>query len=342
MTASQMFLLNYYPFMKNSLNYFYYYLLINLFTIIIIIIIILISVAFFTLFERKMLSYIHKRKGPNKASLLGLTQPFADAVKLFSKEIIYSRKTIYSVYIIRPIIIIIISLIIWIIFPLNFKTIDIKFSILFILCCFSVSVYPVIIGGWSSKSNYSLIGAIRGLSQSISYEIRLRIIMLTPIILCETLRLSHFIDYQRKFNLIIWIFPVFLIIYISRLAEVNRTPFDFIEGESELVSGFNVEYFGFRFAFIFLSEYSIIIWIRGLNVIIFIPNINFIFFTLLLSYGIIWVRGSFPRIRYDELIFLCWKIFLPIRIIFCRISIFIKYFISIEILLLKFLLILYK
>lgn len=311
--------------MKNIIYISYwYYLLMYLFYYLIVIIIILISVAFFTLFERKLLSYIHKRKGPNKARILGWFQPFSDAIKLISKELIYSTKINYSIYILRPIIIIIITLTLWTIFPSNWITKN--YSILLILCCFRISVYPIILGGWSSNSKYAILGRIRGLAQSISYEVRLVIIIIRPMLLCETINL-HFLEFQKNINLGNWLWPTIIILYISRVAEVNRTPFDFVEGESELVSGFNIEYYSFSFAFLFLAEYSIIIWIRRLNSILCFPQYPLIITTLLYAYSIVWLRASVPRIRYDELIYLCWKIFLPRRIIILRIIYFIKYLI---------------
>lgn len=305
------------------------YFIFSILFIIIIFICILIRVAFFTLLERKTLGYIHKRKGPNKSSIIGLTQPFADALKLLSKEFIISPKINYSIYIFRPIIIILLTLILWSIFPINIIIWSFNQNILFIICCLSVSVYPIILGGWSSNSRYALIGSIRGLAQTISYEVRLSIILISCLILFETLNFFSFKNFiSIQISIIIW--PLMIIIFISRLAEVNRTPFDFVEGESELVSGFNIEYFGRGFTLIFLAEYSIIIWIRGLNSILFFNNINFIIITLLISFVFIWIRGTFPRIRYDELIYICWKIFLPIRIFIFTLLIIFKFYLIIH------------
>lgn len=306
---------------------YWYYIITRLIYYLVVIIRILVSVAFFTLFERKLLSYLHKRKGPNKASLLGITQPLSDAIKLLTKELIYSSKIRYKIYTFSPIIIITITLTLWIIFPSNFLCSIINNRILLILCCFRVSVYPIIIGGWSSRSSYAILGALRGLAQTISYEVSLVIIIICPIILCDTFRFIEFEEFQVYIRFGNWIWPSIIMLYISRLAEVNRTPFDFIEGESELVSGFNIEYYSFGFAFIFLAEYSIIIWIRGLNSIVFFPGYPIILSTLIYAYSIVWIRASLPRIRYDELIYLCWKVFLPLRIILLSIIFIIKYFI---------------
>lgn len=306
---------------------YWYYLIARIIYYLIVIIGILVSVAFFTLFERKLLRYIHKRKGPNKASMLGVTQPISDALKLLTKELIYSSKISYRVYTFRPIIIITVALTLWVIFPQNFICSNVKYSILLILCCFRVSVYPIIIGGWSSHSSYAILGSIRGLAQTISYEVRIVIIIICPIIICDAINFFDFKEYQVEFRFGNWIWPSATILYISSLAEVNRTPFDFIEGESELVSGFNIEYYSFGFAFIFLAEYSIIIWIRSLNSIVFFPSYPIIISTLSYAYSIVWIRASLPRIRYDELIYLCWKVFLPCRIILISIIFFIKFFI---------------
>lgn len=289
------------------------YILFSILYLILILICILVRVAFFTLFERKVLGYIHKRKGPNKSSILGLTQPFADALKLLSKEFIISTKIRYSIYIFSPIIIIILTLILWSVFPTKYIIWNFNQNILFILCCLSISVYPILLGGWSSNSRYALIGSIRGLAQTISYEVSLSLILISCLTLFETLNFYSFknLSSQLRFTLL----PLIIIIFISSLAEVNRTPFDFVEGESELVSGYNIEYYGRGFTLIFLAEYSIIIWIRGFNSILFFYNFNFIIITLIISFLFIWIRGTFPRIRYDELIYICWKIFLPIRIL---------------------------
>lgn len=223
------------------------------------------------------------------------------------------------------------TIILWIIFPSNSNTYSLHHSLLLIFCCLRLSVFPVLIAGWSSNSSYASLGIIRALAQTISYEVRLAIIVICPLIICETLRFYDLKEIQDGINLGWWLWHSATILYISRIADVNRAPFDFIEGESELVSGFNVEYYGFGFAFIFLAEYAIIIWIRGLNSIIFFPFYAFIPSTLFYAYTIIWIRASLPRIRYDELIYLCWKIFLPVRIISLALTILLKYISTINI-----------
>nr|APZ75611.1 NADH dehydrogenase subunit 1 [Auplopus sp. SJW-2017] len=274
----------------------------------------LLSVAFFTLFERKILGYIHKRKGPNKSSLIGLTQPFSDALKLLSKEYMISSKMNYMIYSLSPMMMMILALMLWMIFPSNIMVWTFNQSIIFMLCCFSISVYPIMLGGWSSNSNYALIGSMRGLAQTISYEVSLSIILISCLMLFECLNFYLFNSLMKYVQLIYFMWPLFFMLFISSLAEVNRTPFDLVEGESELVSGFNIEYYGFGFAFIFLAEYSMILWISGLNSILFFTKMNFLFMTLFISFFMIWIRGTFPRMRYDELMYMCWKMFLPLSI----------------------------
>nr|APZ75598.1 NADH dehydrogenase subunit 1 [Agenioideus sp. SJW-2017] len=309
-----------------SLSYWLYFY-INMMYFILLIIMMFISVAFFTLFERKLLSYIHKRKGPNKALFLGLMQPFADAMKLLTKEFMYSNKTIYSVFIISPMTMLLITMSLWLLFPSNLNVMSINNSMLLILCYLSMSVYPIMLSGWSSNSSYALMGALRGLAQTISYEVSLAAIIISPMMLCETMNFYYFKDFQTFLNFGLWYWPSMIMIYISSLAEVNRTPFDFIEGESELVSGFNIEYYSLGFTLIFLSEYSMIIWMSGFISMMFFPSITFIFMTLCISYSMIWVRASFPRMRYDKLMFLCWKIILPCSITLLSFSLMIKYLI---------------
>lgn len=308
---------------------YWYYILLRFIYYLLVVVGILVAVAFFTLFERKLLSIIHNRLGPNKASVSGTTQPFSDASKLLTKELIFRQKIRYNIYTLRPIILIIVAFIIWILFPSDNDFLRTNNSILLILCCFRISVYPIIWGGWASSSCYAILGALRGLAQTISYEVSLVIIILCPILLCDAIRFLDFEEFQKEINFGNWWWPSIYILYISSLAEVNRAPYDFVEGESELVSGFNIEYFRFGFAFIFLAEYSIIIWIRGLNSIIIYPSYPIVLTSLSYAYSIIWIRATAPRVRYDELIYICWKVFLPLRIATLIGTILIKYIITI-------------
>nr|WAL33198.1 NADH dehydrogenase subunit 1 [Pontia edusa] len=281
---------------------------------------VLIGVAFLTLLERKVLGYVQIRKGPNKMGYLGLLQPFCDAIKLFSKEQVYLNYSNYVVYYLSPIMSFILSLMIWMVIPYTFNMISFSLSIMFFLCCTSVGVYMVMIAGWSSNSNYSLLGGLRAVAQTISYEVSMTLIMMSSIILIMDFNLMKFFNYQ----MVIWFFflmmPLSLCFLSSLMAETNRTPYDFAEGESELVSGFNVEYSSGGFAMIFLAEYSSILFMSLLFVIMYIGGyVLSLFFYLkvvVLSFMFIWVRGTLPRYRYDKLMYLCWKSYLPVSLNF--------------------------
>lgn len=289
-----------------------------LLSIIITVLFILIGIAFLTLIERKVLRYIQIRKGPNKVAILGLIQPISDAIKLFFRENTIPIISNYIIYIITPTISLANSLLIWSIFPFLINCTSYNFGLLFFICCIGVSVYGIILTGWSSNSNFSILGCIRSIAQRISYEVRLIIILLCPIIIIERFNLIDFFFVQEIVWIIILIIPLSFCWISSSIAETNRTPFDFSEGESELVSGFNVEYSGIGFAFIFLSEYSRIIFIRLLFCLIFLGGkINSLIFPIqivIITFLFIWVRGTLPRYRYDKLIYLAWKCYLPVTL----------------------------
>lgn len=299
---------------------FIFDLIMILIGILILILGVLIGVAFLTLLERKVLGYIQIRKGPNKVGLIGILQPFSDAIKLFTKEQTYLIYSNYVSYYFSPILSFILSLIIWILMPYYFNLFRFSLGILFFFCITSLGVYTVMIAGWSSNSNYSLLGGLRAVAQTISYEVRLALILLSRIIIIIDFNLINFSLYQINIWFLIIILPLSMCWFSSRLAETNRTPFDFAEGERELVSGFNVEYRRGGFALIFLSEYSSILFIRILFVLIYIGGYDLSFFFYLklslISFLFIWVRGTLPRYRYDKLIYLAWKRYLPISLNF--------------------------
>nr|ADK97562.1 NADH dehydrogenase subunit 1 [Epiperipatus biolleyi] len=280
---------------------------------------ILISVAFLTLLERKILGYIQIRKGPNKISLTGILQPISDAIKLFSKEISLLNLSNRLTFLIAPTMSIILSLFIWLLIPMKWNPMNFNFTLLFFLCITSTSVYFLMVAGWSSNSKYSLLGTLRAVAQTISYEVSLALILLSIIFMSESYNLM-IIDQSQLFiwNLLI-LFPLFICWFSSILAETNRAPFDFAESESELVSGFNTEYSSGSFAMIFMAEYSSILMMSMITTLIFFgSNINFtsmmMIKTTIISFIFIWIRGSYPRFRYDKLMFLTWKIFLPISL----------------------------
>lgn len=283
-----------------------------------IIVIVLISVAFFTLLERKVLGYIQLRKGPNKVGFIGLLQPFADAIKLFSKEAFLVLKSNYLYYVLRPIFRIILILLLWHNIPLVTRIINDLYGLLIIICIIRLGVYGVSIAGWSSNSIYSLLGGVRRIAQTISYEVSIILLLLTEIFLIERFNVYIFKEFQCYiWFLFINLFRAFILI-IRFLAELNRTPFDLAEGESELVSGFNTEYISGRFALIFIAEYGIIIFIIMLFAVVFLGGniMKFYFYLIYLAliFIVIWIRGTFPRYRYDNLIYLTWKRYLPIRL----------------------------
>nr|YP_010352903.1 NADH dehydrogenase subunit 1 [Pseudotibiozus cerasopus]UOF70243.1 NADH dehydrogenase subunit 1 [Pseudotibiozus cerasopus] len=279
------------------------------------IIMVLVSVAFITLFERKVLGYIQIRKGPNKVSLGGLLQPFADAVKLFTKSLSYPFYMNYYIYYLSPAIMLFMMMLGWLIYPLSFGLFDYEYGILFFLCCTSFSVYTLFGSGWSSNSKYALLGALRGVAQTISYEVSMALILLGVIIMSFSYDLTSIIMHQNFIWFSFLLMPLFYIWFISGLAELNRTPFDFAEGESELVSGFNVEYSGGGFAMLFMAEYGSIMFISLLSGILFFGgSLAGLLIGLMLSFTVIWIRGVLPRFRYDKLMFLAWKSFLPISL----------------------------
>lgn len=291
------------------------------------IIILLIGIAFLTLLERKILGYVQYRKGPNKVGFWGLLQPFRDAIKLFNKEIFLILKSNQYIYYLCPLIRFVIIIIMWLIYPIFTNIYFINYSILIIILFISIRGYRILLMGWVSNSSYSILGSLRSVAQCLSYEVSFIIIIIIFIILSERYSLLDFGKWQIYIRNIIFIFPVFLVFFIRVLAELNRTPMDFIEGESELVSGFNIEYFRGGFALIFMGEYGIIIFFRFIIRFIFfeISSVLVIFFWINLFINmVIFIRGLLPRMRYDELIYLCWKIILPIVLVYIRLIILFK------------------
>ena len=284
----------------------------------VLIICVLIGVAFVTLLERKILGYIQIRKGPNKVGYIGMLQPFSDAVKLFTKEQTLPIISNFLAYYLSPVFRLFISLVVWARVPYEIGLLRFNMSILFFFCCLSMGVYSTIIAGWASNCKYSLLGRLRAVAQTISYEVRLALILLSFIVLVGGFRLELFNNYQCNLWFVFISIPLRLVWFRSCLAETNRTPFDFAEGESELVSGFNTEYRRGGFALIFIAEYARILFIRVLFTIIFLGGrpcrLIFYFKTVIIAFVFVWVRGTLPRLRYDKLIYLAWKRFLPVSI----------------------------
>nr|QDI93348.1 NADH dehydrogenase subunit 1 [Quercophylus gonoporospinus] len=289
-----------------------------LFNFMILLVFILISVAFVTLLERKVLGYIQLRKGPNKVGFMGLLQPFSDGLKLFFKESVFPLKSNILIYINTPIFMLMLSLLLWVLFPYVINLYTFNYGFLFFLCCTGMGVYGVLLCGWSSNSNYALLGCIRAVAQTISYEVSMALIVICLMLYVYSYNFMDFMYYQFNMWFIFFSFPLFFCWFSSCLAETNRSPFDFAEGESELVSGFNVEYGSGGFAYIFLAEYSNIIFMSLLTCIFFIGcdlySFGFYLKWVFIIFSFIWVRGTLPRFRYDKLMYLTWKVFLPLSL----------------------------
>nr|YP_009925537.1 NADH dehydrogenase subunit 1 [Paratectonatica tigrina]QNH82259.1 NADH dehydrogenase subunit 1 [Paratectonatica tigrina]UBI44060.1 NADH dehydrogenase subunit 1 [Paratectonatica tigrina] len=286
---------------------------------------VLLAVAFFTLLERKGLSYIQIRKGPNKVGLAGLPQPIADAAKLLTKEIAKPTMANYSPYFLAPVFSFILALLLWQLYPSLYSLSYFKWGILFFLCVSSLNVYGTLLAGWASNSKYALLGSLRAIAQTISYEISMALILLFPLFLVGTFSFIEVKEFQEHIWLSFLMFPVSLMWFVTCVAETNRAPFDFAEGESELVSGFNIEYGSAGFALIFLAEYANILvmsllcallFFGGSSMIMFESDIIFMLKILIFAFAFIWVRGSYPRFRYDLLMSLTWKSFLPASLSF--------------------------
>nr|ATC73020.1 NADH dehydrogenase subunit 1 [Balclutha sp. EMHAU-2015-Zz052711] len=290
---------------------------------------VMVSVGFFTLLERKVLGYMQTRKGPNKVGPMGLLQPFSDGMKLFMKEQFFPMNSNYMIYMVCPMLGLMQSLFMWTLFPYYVNCLEMNFGLLFFLCCSSLSIYSLMICGWSSNSSYSMLGCIRSISQAISYEVSLSLILLSLFLLIDSYSIMMFFSLKCNTWLMFISIPLFLSWVSCCMAETNRTPFDFSEGESELVSGFNIEYGGGGFALLFISEYTSIIFMCLLTCMIFLGcNFNSMMFymkLIFMCFLFIWVRATMPRYRYDKLMYLAWKCYLPMSLNYIIFFIFIKY-----------------
>nr|AZL93295.1 NADH dehydrogenase subunit 1 [Hyposoter sp. ZJUH_2016018] len=310
-------------------QYFIYFILIFI-MLILVMIMIMLSVAFLTLMERKLLSYIQIRVGPNKLGLIGFFQPFSDAIKLISKEMIFLKNINFFYYFFFPMFMLILMLMMWMIYPFYSNLYSMELNMIYLMCCLSMGGYGMLICGWSSNSSYSMMGSIRSLSQSISYEVNLSIMILMMLFLIESFNLNMFFCLNMNLMNLIYLWPLSLMFFFTLMAELNRTPFDFSEGESELVSGFNIEYMSGGFILIFLSEYMSILFLSFLFCMFYISNYSYIYFyiyLMIMVFLVIWIRGTMPRFRYDLLMYLCWLVILPFVLNYMYYLIMIKFLI---------------
>nr|YP_010610666.1 NADH dehydrogenase subunit 1 [Cirroteuthis muelleri]WAP91421.1 NADH dehydrogenase subunit 1 [Cirroteuthis muelleri] len=279
----------------------------------------LLAVAFFTLLERKGLSYFQLRKGPNKVGFMGLPQPLADAIKLFTKEFVKPGMVNSLPFMLCPLMSLFLALFLWVLYNSNYVVMMGGLSLVMFMCVSSFSVYAVMGAGWFSNSKYALLGAVRAVAQSISYEVSMSLILMSCLVMVGGINFILVLKYQKFFWLLFVNFFMFLMWFVSMVAETHRAPFDFAEGESELVSGFNIEYGAMGFALLFMAEYSNILFMSVMVVCLFFGGgfiemsmgVSMCVMVSLVSWGFIWIRASYPRYRYDLLMYLIWKSYLP-------------------------------
>jgi len=309
-----------------------YYIISWILEILIIVIPLLIAVAYFTLAERKVIASVQRRRGPNVVGIWGLLQPLADGLKLLVKESVLPSNSNLLIFILAPILTFLLSLLGWAVVPFGHNMVlsDLNVGLLYIFAVSSLGVYGIITSGWASNSKYAFLGALRSAAQMVSYEVSIGLIIISVLLCAGSLNLSKIVLAQESIWYIIPLFPVFVMFFISALAETNRAPFDLPEAEAELVAGYFTEYSAMGFALFFLGEYANILMMCALTSLLFLggwlPPFNFFPFTLipgplwfgikvaLIAFLFIWVRAAYPRYRYDQLMRLGWKVFLPLSL----------------------------
>jgi len=298
----------------------------------------LIGVAYLTLAERKVLAAMQLRRGPNVVGPFGLLQPFADALKMIMKETVIPSGANRMLFLLAPMLTFGLAVLAWAVIPVNdgWAIADINVGILYLFAISSLGVYGIIIAGWASNSKYAFLGAMRSAAQMVSYEVSMGFVLVSVLLCAGTLNLTEIVRAQTNMWYVIPLFPMFIVFFISTLAETNRSPFDIPEGESEIVAGFFVEYSSMSFALFFLGEYANMILMSALTTILFlggwlapfniepftwIPGpIWFIAKICMCLFVFLWVRATFPRYRYDQLMRLGWKVFLPLSLIWLVIT----------------------
>ena len=328
---------------------FWVWLLFKTIQIVVVTIVVILCVAFLTYFERKIIGYMQNRIGPNRVGPRGWLQPFADVIKLLTKEIIIPAKSNRYLFVIAPLLTLVPALATWAVIPLfpGFVIADINAGLLYVLALTSLGVYGVILAGWASNSKYALLGAMRSAAQIVAYEIAMGFALVGVLMAGKSLNLGDIVAAQQG-GVTSWfwlpLFPLFLVYFISGVAETNRAPFDVAEGESEIVAGFHVEYSGAAFAMFFLGEYANMILIAALTAVMFLGGWESAFAgweflvgtpleflmqpglfwlvakTCLFLFCFLWFRATFPRYRYDQIMRLGWKVFIPVTIVWIAVE----------------------
>ena len=313
-------------------------ILIIILKIMLIIVPLLIFIAYLTYFERKVIGAMQLRKGPNVVGPFGLLQPIADGIKLLTKETIFPDNSSKFLFIFSPVLTFALALIAWAVIPVDYKVVlsDINVGLMYIFAISSLGIYGIIVAGWSSNSRYAFLGSLRSAAQMISYEVSIGLIIISVLLSSGSLNLTDIVLSQQNMWYVIPHFPMFIIFFISTLAETNRAPFDLPEAESELVAGYNVEYSSMSFGLFFLGEYGNMILMSSMSTILFlggwlppfgsqyfdlIPGyLWFLMKVVLLLFVFLWVRATLPRYRYDQLMTLGWKLFLPLSLLWIIIT----------------------
>jgi NADH-quinone oxidoreductase subunit H len=310
--------------------------------IVVVLVPLILGVAYFTYWERKILGWMHVRIGPNRVGWKGVLQPFADVIKMLLKEIVVPANSNRFLFLLAPILSLVPALAVWAVVPLSdtFVIADIDAGLLYVLALTSLGIYGIILAGWASNSKYAFLGAMRSAAQMVAYEIAMGFALVGVLMAGGSLNLGEIIVAQQGTSIASWfvwpLFPLFVVYFISGVAETNRAPFDVAEGESEIVAGFHVEYSGIAFGLFFLAEYANMILITALTVVFFFggwlspfagipglegtllaaPSVGWLLVKMVFfMFCFLWFRATFPRYRYDQIMRLGWKVFIPVTLV---------------------------